>query len=326
MIESGANQILRKPASASVFAGILHEIAEGKFLPHPAPTPVPLEAELHKLHLEQSVAKLEAKNRRLESSVEQLTLDHQHLGQQLRQAQSMAALGTLAMSIAHDFNNILAAIYQYCELARDEAHGNATLTEHLNGLSRGATRATALVQQIFAFGCKRNDTRRPLELWQVAIEAAGLLRAAVPATIDVQTSFGQDTPDVFANATEIHQILMNLGINAAHAMRALGGRLTITLENCLVDAKLAALHSGLRAGHYARLTVSDTGHGMDEQTLARIFEPFFTTKASGEGTGLGLAIVRDIVRSSNCAITVSSRLGEGTTFRVYFPAHVEISD
>jgi signal transduction histidine kinase len=234
----------------------------------------------------------------------------------------MEALGRLAGGIAHDFNNILGAIYRYCEMAQMEAGGNAALTEHLDGLMGGARRATALVARILAFSGPHEEARRLIQLWPIATEAMQLLRAALPTTIEFVTSLSENTPVVFADATQVHQILMNLGINAAHAMRKRGGHLTVTLENCQVDQKLACSSPDLHVGRYARLTVRDDGHGMDAETLGRTFEPFFTTKKPGEGTGLGLAVVHDIVKSHEGAITVSSGRNEGTTFQIYFPEHL----
>jgi PAS domain S-box-containing protein len=249
-------------------------------------------------------------------------IERKQLADQFRQAQKMEAIGTLAGGIAHDFNNILSAIYGYCELARMEAIGNASLTGYLDAVMGGARRATDLVRQILTFGCHQEQERRPIQLRHVTAETMRLLRAAVPATIEFQTALADDAPVVLADATQIHQILMNLGTNAAHAMREHGGQLIVKLENWHVGPKLAAAQSELGVGRYARLTVTDTGHGMDAETLARIYEPFFTTKPPGEGTGLGLAVVRGIVKAYEGAITVSSRCGEGTTFHVYFPAHL----
>jgi PAS domain S-box-containing protein len=249
-------------------------------------------------------------------------IERQQLAEQLRQAQKMEAIGSLAGGIAHDFNNILGAIYGHCELARMEAGDSAALTEHLDAVMGAARRATDLVGQILAFSRQQDQERRPIQLRDITAEALRLLRAAVPATIEFQTSLDADTPVVLANATQLHQILMNLGTNAAHAMRKDGGRLTVRLEHFEVGPELAAALPELHVGCYARLTVRDTGHGMDAKTLGRIYEPLFTTKPLGEGTGFGLAVVRGIVNAHQGAITVSSRRGEGTTFQVYFPAHL----
>jgi CheY-like chemotaxis protein len=182
------------------------------------------------------------------------------------------------------------------------------------------------VQQILAFSRQQGHAQRPIQLRHITEEAMRLLRAAVPTTVEFQIMLGNDVPVVLADETQVHQILMNLGTNAAHAMREHGGQLTVKLENCTIDAELGTGQSKLSAGQYARLTVIDTGHGMDERTLGKIFEPFFTTKPPGDGVGLGLAVVRGIVNEHKGMITVSSRCGQGTTFQVYFPAHRVVVD
>jgi PAS domain S-box-containing protein len=241
---------------------------------------------------------------------------------QLRVSQKMEAIGTLASGIAHDFNNILGAIYGYTELARAHAGEQPVLQEFLDEVSTASSRAAALVRQILAFSRQEQLQRQPLGLAPVIQEVLQLLRAAVPSSISFQIALAPDAHTVLANATQIHQIVMNLGTNAAHAMRDHTGRMTLTLENCDVDAKLAARLGDLHPGPHVRLTVSDTGHGMDRATMERIFDPFFTTKAPGDGTGLGLSVVHGIVRSHEGAITVRSQPGEGTTFDLYFPAVV----
>jgi PAS domain S-box-containing protein len=243
-----------------------------------------------------------------------------------RQRQKMETLGTLAAGIAHDFNNILTAIYNFGGQAQEEATGNAALTALLDGLMDGARRATALVGQILDFSQQHEDAREPIQLAPIVGETIRLLRAGVPRSIEFHVSLAEDAPVVLADATQIHQVLMNLGTNAAHAMHQQGGQLEMSLENCQVDAALAATNLDLRPGRYARLTVRDNGRGMDAETLARTFEPFFTTKPPGEGTGLGLSIVHDIVESHEGAIIVSSQPGRGTTFQVYFPAHAARAD
>ena len=246
---------------------------------------------------------------------------HHRLARQFRLAQRTGALGLLAGGIAHDFNNILTGMVGYCALARTDLTDQARLAESLDGLEAAAQRATVLVRKILGFGQKEPEERRPMQIWPIVLEGLQLLRVAVPLAIEFDATTGPDVPAVLADATQIHQLVMNLGINAAHAMRQRSGRLTVRLENCLVDAPLAAAQPDLHPGRYARLTVRDNGHGMDPETVARIFEPFFTTKPPDEGTGLGLAAVRDIVESHKGAITVASQCGEGTTFLIYFPSY-----
>lgn len=239
---------------------------------------------------------------------------------QLRVAQKMEAIGTLASGIAHDFNNILGAIYGYTELARQHAGPDRLLGEFLGEVSTATSRAAALVRQILAFSRQEQPQRQVIRLAPVIQEALQLLRAAVPSSVSFEVSLPPDTHAVLANATQIHQVIMNLGSNAAHAMRDQTGRMTLTLENCDVDANLAALVADLRPGPHVCLTVRDTGRGMDRATAERIFDPFFTTKAPGDGTGLGLSVVHGIMRGHEGAITVRSQPGDGTTFSLYFPA------
>ena len=244
--------------------------------------------------------------------------DRKRLEEQYRQAQKMESIGTLAGGIAHDFNNILAAIKGYTELAKMELDGGPVV-EHLDAVLRGAARAAALVRQILAFSRRDADERIVVQLRPVVVEALALLRATVPANIEFETSLAADAAPVLADPSQIHQIIINLGANAAHAMRDGAGRLTVRLENFHVDAGLAAANPSLRIGACTRLLMKDTGRGMDAATLARIFEPFYTTKGPGEGTGLGLSVVHGIMQRHEGAVTVESRPGEGATFCLYFP-------
>ncbi|HXT40925.1 MAG TPA: ATP-binding protein, partial [Candidatus Angelobacter sp.] len=239
---------------------------------------------------------------------------------QLRQAQKMEAIGTLAGGIAHDFNNILGAIVGYTELVKTDAAGNEQVLQHMEEVSRASKRATDLVRQILSFSRQDEQERQPVQLRPIIKEALKLLRATLPSSIEIRSDLDPAAPTVLADPTQIHQIMMNLGTNAWHAMLERPGTLHAKLVACDVDADFAKLHAELRVGSYVRLSVSDTGHGMDSATLGRIFEPFFTTKAPGKGTGLGLAMVHGIMKGHDGAITVYSQPGEGTTFHLYFPA------
>jgi PAS domain S-box-containing protein len=248
-------------------------------------------------------------------------IERQRLEEQYRQSQKMEAVGTLAGGIAHDFNNILTAINGYCELALMDAEGNPAMQENLTAVQAAARRAVDLVRQIMAFSRQQGQKRSQLQIQVIVEEALNLLRATIPTTIEIKTTFGSGVHAVLADPTSIHQIIVNLGTNAWHSMRDRSGRLDIALGNIRVDADLARLHPTLTPGSYVRLSMSDTGHGMDEATVSRIFEPFFTTKAPGEGTGLGLAVVHGIMKAHDGAILVYSRPGEGTKFDLYFPAY-----
>lgn len=245
--------------------------------------------------------------------------DRKFLEEQVRQSQKMEAIGTLAGGIAHDFNNILAAISGYTELSLLVLEGNASVRENLGAVLKGTSRATSLVRQILAFSRQQVSTRESLSLAPIMAECLVLLRATIPTSIEFETSLAPEAPRVLADATHLHQILMNLGANAWHAMRDQPGLLQVKLERIEVDADLAAQQSRLHPGVYARISVRDTGIGMDQATLSRIFDPFFTTKPIGEGTGLGLAVVHGIMDNHDGAVMVKSCPGAGTEFQLYFP-------
>jgi len=244
--------------------------------------------------------------------------ERRKLEAQFLQAQKMESIGQLAGGIAHDFNNILTAITSSIYLMNLEAADNPSLLEHLENLDTAARRATELVSQILTFSRQNKAAREPVKLNHIVLEALKLLRASLPATIRIQTGLAE-TPVVLANPTAIHQVLMNLGTNAWHAMRHQPGVLKVEMGVVEVEADFALTHPDLRPGPHVRLSVCDTGCGMDHATVERIFDPFFTTKDVGEGTGLGLAVVHGIMRSHDGGISVYSQPGEGTTFHLYFP-------
>jgi signal transduction histidine kinase/CheY-like chemotaxis protein len=252
-------------------------------------------------------------------------IERQRLEEQYRHSQKMEAVGTLAGGIAHDFNNILTGISGYCELAQIESEPGSPVVPHLQAVKDGARRATELVRQIMAFSRQQQPRRQALQLSDVVDEAMKLLRATIPATIEIKTHYDENLPLVLADPTSVHQVVVNLGTNASHAMKDRPGRLDVSLARVEVDADFVEAHPGLRAGPHVRLIVSDTGTGMDAATLARIFEPFFTTKGPGEGTGLGLAVVHGIVKSHDGGVFVYSQPGLGTKFQVYFPVHAGAS-
>ncbi|RLB17584.1 MAG: hypothetical protein DRG63_03560 [Deltaproteobacteria bacterium] len=238
---------------------------------------------------------------------------------QLRQAQKMEAIGTLAGGIAHDFNNILAAIIGYSELSLDDTLEGSQLRANLQQVLHAAYRARDLVKQILAFSRQGEQERIPISINPIIKEALKLLRASLPATIEIRHDIEKDPGIIEADATQIHQILMNLCTNAEHAMRENGGTLEVKVTRVNLDYEVASQHPELHPGPYLRLTVRDTGHGIDRKIMDRIFDPYFTTKEKGEGTGLGLAVVHGIVKAHGGAITVESELGKGSTFHVYFP-------
>ncbi len=242
------------------------------------------------------------------------------LEEQLRQTQKLESLGTLAGGIAHDFNNILGAIMAYTELARMDTEGRTDVHRHLQQVLKACNRARDLVQQILAFSRQQKKQRIPVRLQPIVEEVFELLRSTLPKTLEMKAAISTEAGLVLADPTQIHQVLVNLCTNAAHAMRGRFGKLEVRLEPFVVDEAFASTLPELQPGPHVQLSVSDTGHGMDADTLKRIFEPFFTTKCLGEGTGLGLAVVHGIVSDHGGAIQVVSRPGHGSTFHVYLPS------
>ncbi|MBE0621171.1 MAG: PAS domain S-box protein [Burkholderiales bacterium] len=259
--------------------------------------------------------------RRMEAARDQLQA-------QLRESQKMEALGTLAGGVAHDFNNVLAAIIGNVELAHQDVGPGHVALESLEEIRKASRRATDLVQQILAFGRRQVLAREVIPLAPVLEESVRLLRTTLPAGVRLRVQCAPDAPAVLADATQVQQVLVNLCTNAWQAMdgQTRPGVIVVGLEACqhaadgAQSARAADLHGDLGSGRYACLTVRDNGSGMDEATLARIFEPFYTTKPMGKGTGLGLAVVHGIVQSHGAGIEVKSVPGAGTTFRIYFPA------
>jgi PAS domain S-box-containing protein len=244
----------------------------------------------------------------------------QRLEAQLRQSQKMEAMGTLAGGIAHDFNNILAAIGGNIELVFMDLDAAHPAQESIGEVRRAVRRATELVQRILTFSRPETHDRQPIPLAPVVLEAIRLLRSVIPAGIELSHAIAPGLPDVVANASQIHQLIVNLATNAWQAMEGRPGRIRIGLEACSLDATAGTGPRELRPGRYVCLSVVDSGHGMDAATLDRIFEPFFTTKDAGRGTGLGLSMVHGIARGHGGAVAVESEPGRGATFRVYLPA------
>lgn len=242
---------------------------------------------------------------------------------ELVQAQKLQALGTLAGGIAHDFNNILTALSGHLDLAREELPGDHPLQRRLAAMEEASHRASALVRHILTFSRREASQRKILDLAATVSEALILLRASIPAMVEFKPRFDHATPPISADPTQIHQIVMNLGTNAAQAIGDRKGTITFTVEPASVRPGTAEPTPDLPPGIYAKLSVADTGSGMDPGTRDRIFEPFFTTKERGRGTGLGLSVVHGIVQGHQGAIAVQSAPGKGTRFEIYFPATKE---
>lgn len=238
---------------------------------------------------------------------------------QLHQAERMEAIGTLAGGIAHDFNNILAAIMGYTELAKADMPEDSLGQANLDEVLTAGKRARDLVKQMLTFSRQSEAKHKPLEINSVVKEALKLLRASIPTTVEIRKDIAKESATVMADPIQIHQVLMNLCTNAAFAMREEGGILGIGLENIDIEGEATAQYPDLKPGPYVRLTVSDTGPGIEGAVKGRIFDPFFTTKGPGEGTGMGLSVVHGIVKSHGGMITVYSEPGEGTTFHVLLP-------
>lgn len=244
--------------------------------------------------------------------------ERRRLEEELRQSQKLEAIGTLAGGIAHDFNNILFGIVGYAELIGTAKSPEAAEADRAE-LLKAAVRGKDLVDRILVYSRRQPTERHPLELGRTVEEAAKLLRATLPPAVELRLNLHPQAPRIMADLTSIHQVVMNLGTNAAHAMPA-GGVLEILVEPRYLRDSVVRLHPGLHEGPYGVLTVRDTGVGMDRAVLQRAFEPFFTTKPKGSGTGLGLSMVHSIVKAHEGAIDIESEPGRGTTVTCFFPA------
>ncbi len=241
------------------------------------------------------------------------------LEKQLRRSQKLETIGTMAGGIAHDFNNILTPIMGYTDMAVMDLPDSGELKQNLNRVLEGAKRAKDLVEQILLFSKQIEKERIPLFLHLIVKEALQLMRSSIPVTIDIVNRIDPNCDKVLADATQMHQVVVNLANNAWHSMEERGGVLTISLKQVKLDNTIVNLYPNLNAAEYVQLTIEDTGHGMDSITQDRIFEPFFTTKAVDKGTGLGLSVVHGIIQNHQGEIIVKSLPDKGTVFEVYLP-------
>ena len=246
--------------------------------------------------------------------------EKKRLQTQLIQAQKMEAIGTLAGGIAHDFNNILGAILGYAEMVREDCPPDSVTARDLDQIILASNRARDLVKQILTFSRQADMAKVPLQLATMIKEAVKLLRSSLPATIAIELNIDPATAPIFADPTQLHQIILNICTNAFHAMEESGGTLGISLTNTELTKQALAGRSNLQPGRFVRLSISDTGQGIIPEIKDRIFEPYFTTKEQGKGTGLGLAIAHGIAKSHGGFITCESRPGEGAVFHVILPA------
>lgn len=245
--------------------------------------------------------------------------EKRNLESRLQHAQKMEAIGTLAGGIAHDFNNILGIILGYAEMAKDSTVPGTDQEENLNNVLEGAGRAKSLVQQILAFSRQSQLKPIPITIQPLIKEGLKMLRSSIPATISIIEDIDPQSGPVLADPTQIHQVLMNLGTNAYHAMEESGGILSVALKSTFIGSDEEEMLLHVNSGEYVKFSVSDTGSGIGSDVMGKIFDPYFTTKEIGKGTGMGLAITHGIVEGLGGKITVESRIGEGTTFHIYFP-------
>ena len=248
----------------------------------------------------------------------QVQTEKEHLEAQLRQSQKMEAIGTLAGGIAHDFNNILGAILGYGELAQQHAAAGSAMRRYLDNVMRAAGRAKALVDRILGFSRMGLGERVPVNVQAVIEETLELLAASLPAGIRLEKTLQAGDAAVIGDATQLHQVAMNLCTNALHAMEG-GGVLSVILERVQLSERRSLSRGTLSPGEHVRLDVSDTGTGISPAVLERMFDPFFTTRGVGAGTGLGLSLVHGIVSELGGSIDVATRAGKGTKFEIWLP-------
>jgi PAS domain S-box-containing protein len=251
--------------------------------------------------------------------------EREFLQSQLIQAQKMEAIGTLAGGIAHDFNNILGAILGYAEMVREDCSPGSLAARDLDQILAAGNRAKDLVKQILAFSRQTETKKINIQPALIVKETIKLLRASIPTTIAINQDIDMESDHILADPTQIHQILMNLGTNAFHAMEKNGGTLSISLNNEIVNHKDLLAEPSVRPGRFVRLMIADTGTGIKPELLEKIFEPYFTTKETGKGTGMGLAITHGIVKNYGGFITCESRINQGTVFCINLPSSDERS-
>ena len=272
-------------------------------------TEFPIEVSLSPLHTEQGML--------ISSGIRNVT-ERVALEERLRQSQKMEAVGRLAGGVAHDFNNLLTVILGYSQILAEGVPAGSRLADSTAQIKSAADRAAGITRQLLAFSRKTVLSPRVINLNDIMLNLDSLLRRLIGEDIEVLTVPSNDLGSVKADPGQIEQVIMNLALNARDAMPQ-GGKLTLETSNEQLDESYAERHRPTEPGRYVMLAVSDTGHGMTPETLARIFEPFYTTKEVGKGTGLGLSMVYGIVKQSGGYIWVYSEPDRGTTFKIYLP-------
>ncbi len=244
--------------------------------------------------------------------------DRKQLEEELRQSHKMEAIGTIAGGVAHDFNNMLSIILGNTELAMDDVPEWNPARINLEEIKTASLRAKDVVRQLLSFSRKTDQEQKPVKINPVVTGVLKLLRSSIPSSIEIRSNIPNKSQTILADPTQINQVMINLCTNAAHAMEKDGGILEISLESVTLDDSMDQFND-LSSGRYVKLTVSDTGHGIDPEIKNRIFDPYFTTREVGKGSGMGLAVVQGIVMNHNGAITVDSEVGKGSTFKVFLP-------
>jgi signal transduction histidine kinase/CheY-like chemotaxis protein len=266
-------------------------------------------------------AAIAIENARLYGELKDRMAEARQMQTKLASSEKFQALGQMASGVAHDFNNILSGIMGYAEMALYDISENSPARKSIEQVLKASNRAEDLVKQILAFSrqSESDQERRPIQIHHIVQEALKLTRASLPTTIDIHQDISTHGTTVLADPTQIHQIMMNFCTNAHHAMREKGGILEVSLVPVELDSIEVGDYPDLKPGSYLKLSIGDTGDGMDANTMQRIFDPYFTTKEKGVGIGMGLSVVHGIVKRHNGAIKVFSRLGEGSTFQVLLP-------
>jgi signal transduction histidine kinase len=283
-------------------------------------------SEIHDLSqdLESMRSKLVGANDRLQHEIsdrETAQADRRRMETRLRRAQRLESLGTLVGGVAHEFNNLLQPILLYTDLALEDIPDDSPVAVNMQRVLKLANRAKGLSHQILTFGRHDDDVVfEELAIAPIVQEAVTMIRALLPATIDIRTSIDSDVGTVRCDPAQVQQLIVNLCNNAFQALTRGGGYISVALERAEVSAELSARHPNLKEGQYVVLEIVDTGQGMEPEIANRVFEPFFTTRGVGEGTGLGLSVVHGIVTRHCGEIILESEPGEGTSFRIFMPS------